>query len=161
MSQTIPGEPLSLESQLCFPLYAASNLLTRLYRPMLAPLGLTYSQYLVMLVLWRHAPVSIGALGKRLYLESGTLSPLLKRMEQGGFLLRTRDAGDERRVLIDLTPHGRALKSAALDIPETLLCQLGLDPSAAGELRDTLQNLLGALARGARLSDSFTTKEST
>ena len=116
-----PGDdPLLLDRQVCFPLYAATNLLNRLYGPVLKPLGLTYPQYLVMLVLWEEEPQTVGALGARLYLDSGTLTPLLKRMEAAGLVSRTRDAEDERRVLIGLTERGRALRADALHVPETI-----------------------------------------
>ncbi|HWA61253.1 MAG TPA: MarR family transcriptional regulator, partial [Caulobacteraceae bacterium] len=102
-------DPLRLDLQVCFPLYAATNLIGRLYRPVLAQLGLTYPQYLVMLVLWEGAPQTVGSLGARLYLDSGTLTPLLKRMEAAGLVIRRRDAEDERRVRIALTEKGLAL----------------------------------------------------
>lgn len=139
-------DPLSLDRQVCFPLYAASNLLTKLYRPVLAPLGLTYSQYLVMLVLWEHSPVSVGELGGRLHLDSGTLTPLLKRMEHGGFVSRRRDPRDERRVLIALTKRGAAVRARALTVPETLSRQLDFDPAAVEELRDSVTALMRVLA---------------
>lgn len=135
-------DPLLLDRQLCFPLYAASNLLTRAYRPVLAPLGLTYSQYLVMLVLWEHDVVSVGDLGERLHLDSGTLTPLLKRMERDGFVTRRRDPEDERRVLIMLTPHGHELRAAALNVPQTLAGQLGVDPASVEDLRDAVQAMV-------------------
>jgi DNA-binding MarR family transcriptional regulator len=138
-------DSLLLDRQVCFPLYAASNLLTRLYRPVLDPLGLTYSQYLVMLVLWERSPASVGDLGERLHLDSGTLTPLLKRMEQGGFISRQRDPEDERRVLISLTAHGRDLRKAALNVPETLALKLGLDSGAVDELRDSVKALVRIL----------------
>ncbi len=109
-------DPLRLDNQVCFPLYAATNLLQRLYRPLLAPLGLTYSQYLVMLILWERAPVTVGEIGSCLHLDNGTLTPLLKRMERGGFITRNRDPRDERRVLVAPTPHGRELRAQALKI---------------------------------------------
>ena len=139
-------DPLTLDRQICFPLYAATNLLQRAYRPVLAPLGLTYSQYLVMLVLWEHDPVTVGELGARLHLDSGTLTPLLKRMEQAGFVVRRRDPEDERRVLTGLTDHGRALRTAALKVPETLETQLGLDPASVDDLRNSVQAMVRALA---------------
>ncbi|HFH3285697.1 MarR family winged helix-turn-helix transcriptional regulator [Pseudomonas aeruginosa] len=138
--------PLLLDRQLCFPLYAATNLLTRVYRPVLEPLGLTYSQYLVMLVLWERSPVSVGELGECLHLENGTLTPLLKRMEQGGFISRRRDPKDERRVLAALTPHGDALRDVAKTVPETLSRQLGLDEDAVAQLRSAVRSLVGVLA---------------
>jgi DNA-binding MarR family transcriptional regulator len=139
-------ESLRLDRQVCFPLYAATNLLQRLYRPLLAPLGLTFSQYLVMLVLWEEQPVPIGELCGCLHLDMGTLSPLLKRMEQAGFITRRRDATDERRVLIGLTPQGRSLHDSARDIPSTLARQTGLEPKEYEQLRDQAMTLVAKLA---------------
>ncbi|MEN3793022.1 MarR family transcriptional regulator [Fulvimarina sp. MAC3] len=107
------GDRLRLERQTCFRLYAASNLVTRLYRPHLDKMGLTYPQYLVMLVLWEETQQSVSQLGERLYLDSGTLTPLLKRLEASGFVERRRDPADERRVLISLTERGRGLRAEA------------------------------------------------
>ncbi|WP_010185880.1 MarR family winged helix-turn-helix transcriptional regulator [Sphingomonas sp. PAMC 26605] len=137
---------LRLDRQICFPLYAASNLFGRLYRPVLAKLGLTYPQYLVMLVLWEQAPLSVGALGERLHLDSGTLTPLLKRMERAGLVTRQRDAADERRVLIGLTQQGTTLREAARDVPLTLAGGLGLSAEELSDLRATVQHLVGVLA---------------
>ncbi|RLK56386.1 DNA-binding MarR family transcriptional regulator [Stenotrophomonas rhizophila] len=139
------NDPLLLDLQVCFPLYAASNLLTRLYRPVLEPLGLTYSQYLVMLALWERTPASVGGLGERLHLDSGTLTPLLKRMEHAGFILRQRDTQDERRVLITLTAHGHELRKAAMSVPGTLAKRLGLEPDAIAELRNSVKRLVSIL----------------
>lgn len=138
--------PLLLDQQLCFPLYAATNLLTRVYRPVLEPLGLTYSQYLVMLALWKRSPASVGELGECLHLENGTLTPLLKRMQQAGFIDRRRDPQDERRVLVALTAHGDALRDIARTVPETLATRLGLDKAAMTELRGALRSLVEILA---------------
>jgi len=138
-------DPLRLDRQVCFPLYAASNLLTRLYHPVLAQLGLTYPQYLVMLALWEQAPMSVGALGGRLYLDSGTLTPLLKRMETAGLVSRKRDPLDERRVLIDLTDAGRALRASARHVPETLAAGLDLQPGDLDLLRDQVRMLIDIL----------------
>ncbi|MDX5984379.1 MarR family winged helix-turn-helix transcriptional regulator [Sphingomonas echinoides] len=137
---------LRLDLQVCFPLYAASNLFSRLYRPVLAKLGLTYPQYLVMLVLWEQAPQSVGALGERLHLDSGTLTPLLKRMEGAGLVTRQRDAADERRVLIALTEQGMALRQQARDVPQTLASGLSLSPEELIELRASVQHLVAVLA---------------
>lgn len=115
------NDPLLLDRQVCFPLYAASNLLTRLYRPVLEPLGLTYPQYLVMLVLWEQDGITVSELGERLYLDSGTLTPLLKRLEASGHIRRTRDVQDERRVRIALTPQGLGLRDQAERIPHCVL----------------------------------------
>ncbi|MEQ7758045.1 MarR family winged helix-turn-helix transcriptional regulator [Xanthomonas hortorum] len=140
-------DPLRLDRQVCFPLYAASNLLTRLYRPALADIGLTYPQYLVMLVLWEAEPQSVGALGERLHLDSGTLTPLLKRMADADLVTRRRDATDERRVLIELTPSGRALRARARQVPLTLAAALDLSPEALDTLRETVQTLVTVLAQ--------------
>lgn len=138
-------DPLDLDRQVCFPLYAASNLLNRLYRPILADLGLTYPQYLVMLVLWKQSPQTVGSLGDMLYLDSGTLTPLLKRMEMAGLISRTRDAGDERRVLIDVTAKGRALRSAAEKVPAALAAGLDIDATSVTRLRDQVRGLVAVL----------------
>lgn len=143
----LPG--LQLNDQLCFPLYAASNLMVRLYRPLLDEIGLTYPQYLVMLALWETAPRTVGELGVRLYLDSGTLTPLLKRLEGAGLVTRRRDAEDERRVLIQLTPAGAALRTQAEHIPESLLCRIGLPLDDAFTLRDELKKLIGILLYAA------------
>ena len=137
--------PLRLDNQVCFPLYAATNLLQRLYRPLLAPLGLTYSQYLVMLILWERAPVTVGEIGSCLHLDNGTLTPLLKRMERGGFITRSRDPRDERRVLIDPTPHGRELRTQALKIPEELARNIALAPRETETLRTSVVSLVHLL----------------
>ena len=113
-------DPLSLDRQLCFALYSTSLAMTKRYRPLLDDLGLTYPQYLVMLSLWEKDSVTVSALGDRLHLDSGTLTPLLKRLELAGFLGRRRDERDERRVLVSLTPAGRGLRGRALRIPAQL-----------------------------------------
>ena len=135
------GDLLALDNQLCFALYAASGLVTRAYRPLLEPLGLTYPQYLAMLALWEQAPRTVKALGQALDLDSGTLTPLLKRLESAGYVTRTRDAGDERRVLIALTPAGEALKDKAAEVPTALACRLNLPVEEIIALRTTLQDL--------------------
>jgi len=135
------GDLLRLDNQLCFALYAASGLVTRAYRPLLEPLGLTYPQYLVMMALWETAPRTVKALGQALDLDSGTLTPLLKRLEAAGFVSRRRDAQDERKVQIDLTKAGRALQAQAAEIPAALACQLHLPLNEIVDLRATLQDL--------------------
>ena len=112
---------LQLDHQLCFALYSASLAMTKLYKPLLAPLGLTYPQYLALLCLWEADGVTVSHLGERLQLDSGTLTPLLKRMEGAGWLRRERSAEDERRVLVWLTPAGQALKQQARAIPQCVL----------------------------------------
>jgi MarR family transcriptional regulator, organic hydroperoxide resistance regulator len=135
-------DPLRLDRQVCFPLYAPSNMLTRLYRAVLAELDLTYPQYLVLLVLWEQCPQTVGSLGDRLYLDSGTLTPPLKRMEVAGLITRTRDFEDERRVLIGLTPKGRDLRVAARKVPETLAAGLNINKDEILELRDQVKALI-------------------
>ena len=142
------ADQLRLENQLCFALYAASGLVTRAYRPLLEPLGLTYPQYLAMMALWEKAPRTVSDLGEALGLDSGTLTPLLKRMEGAGLVRRTRDAADERRVLITLTDEGRDLREKAAGVPYALACTLGLPGEAIVELRATLQDLARRM-RGA------------
>ncbi len=111
------GAALLLDNQLCFLVARLHRALNDRYRPVLGALGLTYPQYLAMLALWEQAPMSVGRLGERLRLDSGTLSPLLKRLEAGGLVTRTRSAGDERSVDVGLTDAGRTLRAAAVDIP--------------------------------------------
>ena len=117
----LPDTALLLNHQLCFALYSASLTITKLYKPLLAPLGLTYPQYLALLCLWETDGVTVSHLGERLRLDSGTLTPLLKRMEAAGWLRRERSAEDERRVLVWLTPEGQSLKQQARAVPECLL----------------------------------------
>lgn len=145
---------LRLDRQVCFPIYAASNMLNRLYRPVLARLGLTYPRYLVMLVLWQDSPQSVGSLGDALYLDSGTLTPLLKRMEQAGLITRTRDTIDERRVAIALTRKGHDLRARALDVPATLAEGLHLSVGDADILREKVSALIAALDGKASLPRS-------
>nr|ART35568.1 A36 [uncultured bacterium] len=142
-------DPLRLDRQVCFPLYAASNLLTRLYGPVLGALGLTYPQYLVMLVLWEEQPQTVGSLGARLHLDSGTLTPLLKRMATAGLITRQRDPQDERRVLIALTSSGDALRIRAREVPGTLAAGLDLDVRDIQLLRDRVQNMVRVLSKGS------------
>lgn len=141
------GELLKLDHQLCFALYSSSLAMTKLYKPLLEPLGLTYPQYLAMLVLWEGDGVAVSELGQRLQLDSGTLTPLLKRLESSGLVQRQRDSADERRVRVQLTPAGRALKSRAAKVPPQVACAAGcsLDELAAltqrlKQLRDQIQS---------------------
>jgi MarR family transcriptional regulator, organic hydroperoxide resistance regulator len=136
------GELLRLDRQLCFALYSVSNRITRLYRPLLDKLGLTYPQYLAMLVLWERAPRTVGELGDALDLDSGTLTPLLKRMEANGLVQRRRDPADERRVIVALTEAGTALRQSALSIPRALACHFAMPLDEVGPLRDRIKALL-------------------
>ncbi len=136
---------LQLDRQLCFALYSTSLAMTKIYKPLLSELGLTYPQYLVMLVLWENSGVTISELGTRLTLDSGTLTPLLKRLEAAGFVKRERDAGDERRVLVSLTDAGRRLREAAATIPERILCATLCSIEEIQSLTGRLQDLRSTL----------------
>ena len=136
-----PVEALRLDRQLCFALYGAANRVTRLYRPLLDALGLTYPQYLAMLVLWEASPRTVGALGEALDLESSTLTPLLKRLETQGLVARARDPEDERRVIVTLTQAGDALRDKAKAVPEQLFCKLNMPLEELGDLRERLKTL--------------------
>jgi DNA-binding MarR family transcriptional regulator len=129
---------LALENQFCFALYSASHAMTKTYKPMLDQLGLTYPQYLVMLVLWEQDAILVKDIGARLFLDSGTLTPLLKRLESNGLLSRNRDPHDERQVRIVLTDQGRTLRDQAQAIPEQVLCASGQELSALGRIRSEL-----------------------
>ena len=118
---------LQLDNQLCFALYSASRAMTKVYKTLLDPLGLTYPQYIVMLVLWESDGQTVSELGERLALDSGTLTPLLKRLEAHGLIGRVRDTRDERRVLVNLSPAGAALKNEAEAIPGCVLAHTGCD----------------------------------
>jgi len=132
---------LQLDRQLCFALYSASLAMTKRYKPLLDPLGITYPQYLVMLVLWEGDGVMVSQLGERLALDSGTLTPLLKRLEAQGLVQRLRDAADERRLLLRLTPAGRALKARAVTVPEQIACATGCALDELAELTARLKTL--------------------
>jgi DNA-binding MarR family transcriptional regulator len=132
---------LALDHQLCFAVYSASLAMTKLYKPLLEPLGLTYPQYLVMLVLWEGDGITVSQLGERLSLDSGTLTPLLKRLESAGLLQRLRDAADERRVLLQLTTAGRRMKTRAAKVPQTVACATGCPIDELGSLVSRLQRL--------------------
>jgi DNA-binding MarR family transcriptional regulator len=142
-----PADMLALDNQFCFALYSASLAMTKTYKPFLDELGLTYPQYLVMLVLWQEDDVLVKAIGERLFLDSGTLTPLLKRLEASELIARTRDEVDERQVRITLTRQGRALKKKAQDIPRQVLCASGQPQAALGNLRAQLAVIRDDLIR--------------
>jgi MarR family transcriptional regulator, organic hydroperoxide resistance regulator len=146
----MPRHPqLEFAHQICFPLYAASRAFTRAYAPLLEPVGLTYPQYLTMLALWSASePQTVGELGERLRLDSGTLTPLLKRLEGAGFVTRRRDVDDERRVLVTLTAEGDALQDAVAHVPGALVERIGLSPEDGIALRSILDRLLASLDDG-------------
>lgn len=135
-------DPLNLDLQLCFALYSASNRVTRLYRPLLQPLGLTYPQYLAMMALWERAPRTMGELTERLRLDSGTLAPLFDRLEARGLVSRARDPEDERRVLVSLTDEGVALRDKAAEVPRQVFRQLPLPLDDLRQLKQGLDRLL-------------------
>jgi MarR family transcriptional regulator, organic hydroperoxide resistance regulator len=139
---------LRLDAQLCFLLYAASRSVTQAYVPLLAPLGLTYPQYLVMLVLWEEEDLTLGRIGERLRLDSGTLTPLIKRMEAAGLVARERSREDERVLHVRLTDDGRRLRARAAGVPLQMFCQTGLTSTAADRLASDLRHVLEALRDG-------------
>ena len=133
---------MKLENQLCFPLYAAARNVTSLYTPWLKPLGLTYTQYITFLVLWEMDGISVSEIGSRLMLDNGTLSPMLKKMEQEGYIERNRSREDDRVVIITLTEQGRDLQERAKDIPEKVAGCIDLPVEKAKQLYDLLYELL-------------------
>lgn len=135
-------EQLKLENQLCFPLYAASRAITRAYKPLLDPLGLTYPQYLTLMSLWEHGDQSVSELGTCLMLDSGTLTPLLKKLEVKGLIVRQRDTQDERRVVAKLTKKGRALEQQAAEIPAKMGESIPMSAAEIAKLRAMLQQML-------------------
>ena len=142
MKKTNETEVLLLDRQLCFPLYAAARKIVAAYTPVLKPLGLTYTQYLVMLVLWEKDGIGVGQLCARLRLDSGTLTPVLKKLEERSLLERRRSGKDERVVILTLTDQGRALREQALGIPEEVGRCLSLSPEEAGILYNLLYSII-------------------
>jgi DNA-binding MarR family transcriptional regulator len=140
-----------LDRQLCFALYTASRAMTRAYAPLLADSGLTYPQYVTMLAMWQDPdqPCSVGELGARLHLDSGTLTPLLKRLAAMGYVTRSRDPGDERRVLVTLTAGGLALRDRLAGVPLSIASCLGMDLSEVSALRARLAALTESLEASA------------
>jgi MarR family transcriptional regulator, organic hydroperoxide resistance regulator len=136
-----------LDHQLCFALYSSSLVMTKLYKPVLSALGLTYPQYLVLLVLWENDAISVSDLGTRLFLDSGTLTPLLKRMEAAGWLTRLRAVDDERRVIVSLTTAGRALRSKAQHVPHEVACASGCELDELADLTRRLQALRASVGQ--------------
>ncbi len=141
------GDWLLLDNQMCFALYSASLTMTKVYKPLLQKFGLTYPQYLVMLVLWEHDARSVSELGERLFLDSGTLTPLLKRLEALDFITRTRDAADERRVIVALTAAGRRLQKQSLTVPQHVSCATECSLPELKALTRQLGDLRAALLR--------------
>lgn len=135
-------EALKLGSQLCFPLYAASRKIINAYTPILKPLGITYTQFIVFMVLWENDNLAVGEIGARLHLDNGTLTPLLKKMEKEGYISRKRSPQDERTVIISLTKEGLKMKDKARDIPKKIKSCVNLSSEDAGELYRILYQLI-------------------
>ncbi len=142
------GDHLLLDNQLCFALYDASRKVTSLYRQHLKSLGLTYPQYLVLMVLWEHGCLTVKELGNRLSLDSGTLTPMLKRLEAGGYLNRNRSKKDERELEVKLTQKGKDVSTEADCIPGKLVCSFGLEEDKIFELRDSLKEFINSINQG-------------
>ncbi|WP_147179148.1 MarR family winged helix-turn-helix transcriptional regulator [Ciceribacter naphthalenivorans] len=140
---------LVLDRQLCFALYGAAHAFNRAYKPLLEPLGLTYPQYLVMMALWEEDGQQVKAIGEKLGLDSGTLSPLLKRLEQAGYVERRRDSADERQVFITLTEPGLAMKAHAVEVMRAVGAQTGCTMAEIATLRDSLKELKKKLSTAA------------
>lgn len=145
-SAEVLRDPLLLDNQLCYALYAAAHRMTKSYRPMLERMGLTYPQYLVLLVLWENDGVTVSEIGRRLRLDSGTLTPVLKRLETSGLLKRNRRQSDEREVEIALTDQGRALRSEAIAVRQSVMCQLNMSEPEIQAMRADLNALIENLS---------------
>ena len=146
-------EAMKLSNQLCFPLYAAARNVTAMYTPYLKPLGLTYTQYIVFLVLWEKDGVTVGELCEKLVLDNGTLSPLLKKMQQAGFIEKKRSAEDDRVVVVTLTEKGRTLQEEAKEIPLKVSSCVKLSPEKAQTLYKLLYEILDAQNQGCNSSE--------
>ena len=134
---------LKLENQLCFPLYACAKEVVKRYKPFLDKIDLTYTQYIAMMVMWEHKSLNVKELGEYLFLDSGTLTPLLKKLEEKGLVTRERSKADERNLIVTITERGDALKDRALDVPCAMAKCVTLDPAEAAELYRILYRLLG------------------
>lgn len=138
--------PLSLDNQLCFSLYVCSKEIIRLYNPILEPLGITYTMYIVLMALWEKDNISVKELGKRVFLDSGTLTPLLKKLEAQELITRSREKSDERSLVISLTDKGRDFRTKCLDVPAQIACNRLLDMSKAQELLGILHTLMSNMS---------------
>lgn len=138
-------ELLQLDNQLCFSLYVCSKEIIKKYKPLLDPYGLTYTGYIIMLALWEEDNITVKDLGKKLYLDSGTLTPMLKKLEALNYIKRIRSSSDERNVFIQLSQNGKNLKLDAVQIPESLICTLNLEPQSTIELLKGLHQMMSKL----------------
>ena len=136
-------EALRLDHQVCFPLYACSREVIKRYTPLLEPLDLTYTQYIAMMVLWENHAVTIKEMGEKLFLDSGTLTPLMKKLESKGLLTRARSQKDERNLIVSITEKGKALREKALHVPEAMACCVDLSQQEAAELYRLCYKILG------------------
>jgi len=140
-------EELKLEKQICFPLYACAKEVVKQYRPFLEPMNLTYTQYLAMMVFWEERKINVKELGEKLYLDSGTLTPVLKSLEQKGYVRRYRSTEDERVLLVEITEEGDALREQAKDIPQKITDCINMDSQEIVELYGLLQRILEELSK--------------
>ena len=154
MTTTPATDPLALEQQVCFALSVAARNVVAVYRPWLEPMGLTHPQYLVMLALWQHGPLSVKSLSRLLQLDPGTLSPLIKRLEAAGLLRRDRDPRDERALAIALTDKGRALREQAERIPAGIVDRLGMELPELQALHGALTQVIAASQRALEAPDA-------
>ena len=152
-------EALKLENQLCFPLYAAAREVVKKYRPHLDALDLTYTQYITMMVMWEEEQITVKTLGERLFLDSGTMTPVLKSLESKGYVVRTRSKSDERSVTVAITEEGRALRETAINIPERVAGCVGLDSNEALQLYTLLYKILNVGESAERNTSMGTSKE--
>lgn len=146
-SASTENKELQIENQVCFSLYSASNALIRAYKPLLKELDLTYLQYMTMMVLWESSPITVKQLGERLHLDSGTLTPLLKRLQDKGMVNKVRSEHDERKVLLHLTEEGKELKTQAKSVPHKLMCQIDMPVEQALQLKSLSDLLLKQLTK--------------
>ena len=144
-----PADPLLLREQLCFAVYSTMLGMNKVYRKLLRELGVTYPQYLVLLVLWEHSELTVSEIGEQLFLDSATLTPLLKRMEAQGVLVRNRAKADERQVVVSLTEEGNALKRRAKAVPEGVFCATECSLDELASIRDQLLRLRDTLFKNA------------
>ena len=139
-------DALKLENQLCFPLYVCAKEVVRRYRPLLEPLGLTYTQYIAMMAFWEHKSLTVGRLGELLHLDSGTLTPVLKKMEKAGWIRRERSRTDERKTIVTLTFDGEALRERAVEVPQQMMQCVRLDGDEAMQLYTLLYKLINSMS---------------
>ena len=139
-------DALKLENQLCFPLYVCAKEVVRRYRPLLEPLGLTYTQYIAMMAFWEHKTLTVGRLGELLHLDSGTLTPVLKKMEKSGWIRRERSRTDERQTIVTITPDGEALRERAAEVPQQMMQCTPLESDEAVQLYTLLYKLINRMS---------------